>query len=173
VSEPLSARELAERIKPETARTLRTLAFAMGAGIAMLVLVVGFLYARSTPPAPTPQSLRVVNMLTVLAMGGALVAIAASEILWKQTLAKVAGDKIDEAVSPAFILRSAVREGAALLGGVAALLAEQSGVLRAYPAYWATLAPAVLFWSYLFIHWPSDENLKSEVAASLPSVPRA
>ena len=55
-----------------------------------------------------------------------------------------------------------------MLGGVAALLAASAGVLRIYPAYWAALAPAALFWSYLYAHWPSDANLKEELSRDLP-----
>jgi hypothetical protein len=71
-------------------------------------------------------------------------------------------------VTAAFIIRAAMREGAALLGLVVAFLCAQQGVLRLYPAYWANAAPFVLFLVFAKMHWPTAENLAAEAAEILP-----
>jgi hypothetical protein len=60
-----------------------------------------------------------------------------------------------------------MREGAALLGVVVCIISAKSGVMHLYPAYWANLAGAALFWFYLVVHWPSSERLTAEVGAVL------
>ncbi len=120
---------------------------------------------------PTPQSLRVVNMMTILSMAASLAAIVASEIAWKKMLSGAVEADVNAKTQVAFIARTAVREGAALLGTVTFFLACQDGVLRAYPAYWVDLAPAVLFWSFLYLHWPSVETLRLELTEIVPKTP--
>jgi hypothetical protein len=101
-------------------------------------------------------------------MAASLAAIVASEIAWKQLLAGATTADVNAKTQTAFILRAAMREGAALAGTVTFFLACQDGVLRAYPAYWVDLAPAALFWSFLYLHWPSLQNLKTELTQILP-----
>ena len=150
-----------QEIDPVQLRSLQFIAGGMGMGVALLSGVVVFLYFKGGR-AVTPEALRVINHLTALAMGATVVAIVASEILWKSVAKQGPGS-----VTAAFIARSACREGAALLGCVTALLGAMNGVLRAYPAYWADMAPAALFWGYLYLHWPSAENLKNELSQIL------
>jgi hypothetical protein len=159
----------ADALDEETARILRVIAFAMGNGIALLTGISIFLYARSTAGSPSLSSLRFINLMTALSMAASVAAIVASEILWKTLLRGAAAADVNAKTQAAFIVRSAVREGAALLGSVTFFLACQDGVLRAYPAYWADLVPAGLFVSYLYLHWPSLDNLKAEVARALPA----
>lgn len=145
------------------ARTLRLIGFAMGAGIALLALVSFTFYARSAELVPAPSAVKMINMLTVISMGYALATIVVSEILWKKMIAGATADDVNMKVQKAFIVRSVTREGGALLGAITFFIACQNGVLRTYPAYWIDLVPAALFWSFLYVHWPSLENLKTEV----------
>lgn len=156
---------LSDRLDPKMAQTLRVIALAMGAGVALLAAVVALLHARSDLAVATPQSLRATNALTVITMAVAVSSIGVSELLWKLLLRKMDETNINQKVQRAFLVRTALRESSALFGAVAALIASQTGVLRAQPAYWANLAPATLFWSYLYLHWPSLENLKTELDA--------
>jgi hypothetical protein len=150
-----------QEIDPVQLRTLQVIAGAMGAGVALLSGVIVFLYFKNQRQV-TPEALRSLNHLTAMAMGTTVTAIVASELLWKSVLKQGPGS-----VTSAFIARSACREGAALLGCVTALIGAMNGVLRAYPAYWVNMAPAVLFWSYLYLHWPSGENLKNELSQAV------
>ena len=150
------------------ARILRTIAFAMGMGIALLTAISIFLYSRSGAAVPTPQSLKVVNMMTIVSMAASVAVIFVSEIAWRKMLAGASAADVNARTQTAFVLRAAMREGAALAGTVTFFLACQDGVLRAYPAYWVDLVPAGLFWSFLYLHWPSLENLKTELAQILP-----
>ena len=153
-----------ERLAEGMTRTLRVIAFAMGNGIALLSAISIYFYWRSAVAAPTPQSLKLVNMLTVLSMAASFAAIVVSEIAWKKILTRAVAEDVNAKTQGAFIVRAALRECAALAGTVTFFLACQDGVLRAYPAYWVDLAPAALFWSFLYLHWPSLENLKVEIA---------
>lgn len=147
-------------LDPRVSGTLRMISLAMGAGLTAFCAVVGVLYARSGAVA-TPEKVRLVNVLTGVSMFYAAVAIVVSEVLWKSILRRP-GDLSGKART-GFIVRLALREGAALLGCVTALLAAMNGVLRAYPAYWVDLAPAALFWSFLVLHWPAPERLLAEI----------
>ena len=149
-------------------RTLRVIAFAMGNGIALLTAIAVFFYWRSNAAAPTPQSLKLINSLTIFTAAAALAAIVSSEFVWKTMILGATPANVNATVQSAFIVRAALREGAALAGCVTLLLASQDGVLRAYPAYWVDLVPAALFWSFLYLHWPSLENLKAELAQVSP-----
>lgn len=159
----------ADALEDGMARTLRLVGFAMGLGIAFLALISIVFYARSSAVVPTPAATKMINMLTVISMGYALATIVASELLWKKMLAGAVPADVNMRTQKAFIVRSVTREGGALLGAVTFFIACQNGVLRAYPAYWIDLAPAALFWSFLYMHWPSLENLKAEVAEALPA----
>ena len=161
----LSGRELAERLDPAMTRSLRAISAAMGAGIGLLAAIVVFFHVRSQGIFPTAESVRLANLLTMSASGFAVATIVASELLWKALLKGAEESNANARLRTAFVVRTAAREGGALLGGVAALLAANAGVLRIYPAYWTALAPAVLFWSYLYLHWPSYVNLKAELRA--------
>jgi hypothetical protein len=149
-------------------RTIRTIAFAMANGIAMLIAVSLFFYARSTTVVPTPASLKFINMMTIVSMAASVSVIFASEIAWRKMLAGAVAADVNAKTQTAFIVRACMREGAALIGSVTLFLACQDGVLRAYPAYWVDLVPAGLFWSFLYLHWPSLENLKTELSQILP-----
>ena len=156
--------EAAEILAEGMSRTLRVVAFAMGNGIALLTIISIFFYLRSGTAAPTAQSLKAVNTMTVLSMAASAAAIVVSEIVWKKMLAGADASNANAKTQAAFVVRAALREGAALAGGVTFLIACQDGVLRAYPAYWVDLLPAGLFWSFLYLHWPSLGNLKAELA---------
>jgi hypothetical protein len=159
----------ADALAEGNAQTLRTIAFAMGMGIVLLAAVSVFLYARSDAPAPSPQTLKFINMMTILSMAASVAAIFVSEIVWRRMLAGATAADVNARTQLAFIVRAALREGAALAGTVTFFLACQDGVLRAYPAYWVDLVPAALFWSFLYLHWPSLENLKAELEQHLPA----
>lgn len=154
-------------LSPKTSRTLCAIAGAMGLGVASLAAVIAVLHLRGSK-TPTPDDVRLINRMTGAAMVAALVAIVASEAVWKAQLKGVDAANADARVTTAFIVRTALREGAALFGCVVALLAALNGTLSVYPAYWADLAPAALFLGYLAMHWPSPENLQAELDAALP-----
>lgn len=157
---------MSEDFDPALPGRLKVISAAMGLGIALLAGIVVFTHFTNARPA-TPEALRTVNVFTAVTMGVALAAIVASEVLWNALLKRAGAGDFAQRLTGAFIARMACREGAALVGCVAALLAAMSGVLRAYPAYWANLAPAALFWSYLYLHWPTAENLKAEISEVL------
>ena len=142
----------AEGLDEETSRSLRVIAFAMGNGIALATAISLFVYARSSAAAPSPPSLKLVNRLTILSMAASFAAIVVSEIVWKRMLSGAAAAEVNARTRTAFVVRSALREGAALAGVATFFLACLSGVLRAYPAYWIDLVPAALFWSFLCLH---------------------
>jgi F0F1-type ATP synthase membrane subunit c/vacuolar-type H+-ATPase subunit K len=166
VSGALSAPDLDEKLAA-SARTLTVIARGMGAGLLLFAAADVVVYLRAVDRSPTPESLRTINLLTTIAMGYALAGIFVSEMLWRSKLRAAREEDVAATVRTAFIVRTAVREGAALLGVVVALLAAQGGILRVYPAYWADFAPAALFGSYLWAHWPSAANLKAELAEVL------
>jgi len=153
----------ADALEEGMARTLRLISFAMGLGIVFLALISFIFYTRSSSVVPAPSAVRMINLLTVISMGYALATIVVSEILWKKMIAGAVAADVNMKVQKAYIVRSVTREGGALLGAVTFFIACQNGVLRAYPAYWIDLVPAALFWSFLYVHWPSLENLKTEV----------
>jgi hypothetical protein len=149
------------------ARTLRAIAFGLGNGVALLTAISLFLYYRRTAAiAPTLQSLKSINTMTILSMAASLAAIVVSEIVWKRMLAGAVAADANAKTQAAFVVRAALRQAAALAGTVTFYLACTDGVLRAYPAYWVDLVPAALLWSFLYLHWPSLENLKVEVSAA-------
>lgn len=159
-------------LRPATSRALRVIALGMGAGVALLSGLVVWLALRAPERAPSLESVRAVNAATLIAMVLALASIAASEIAWKARLRGAAAEDLDRRAAQAFLLRSILREAGALFGCAAAFPAAMGGVLRAYPAYWADLAPAALFGSYLWLHWPTDERLKAELAEALGEAPQ-
>ena len=159
----------ADGLQEGMARTLRTIAFAMGNGVAMLGAIAVFYYYRSSAAAaPAPQTLRFVNLMTILSMAASVGTTFVSEVVWRRMLAGITAADVNARTQTAFIARAALREGAALAGTVTLFLAAQDGVLRAYPAYWVDLAPSILFWSFLYVHWPSFENLKIELSEIAP-----
>lgn len=157
---------LADRIEAKTAQTLSTIVYAMAMGLVMLSGVVGLMHVQSKR-SPTPPELAAVNTMTMIAMGVAAALIVASELVWKALLRKADEANVNQAVTTAFIVRSALREGAGLLGAVVALIAAMNGAMRVYPAYWADLAPAALFLVYAFTHAPTLPRLRAEVAEVL------
>jgi hypothetical protein len=62
------------------------------------------------------QEIRLVNLMTGFAMVCALTAIVASEVVWKAQLKQITAERVDVSVQTAFIVRTALREGAALMG---------------------------------------------------------
>jgi hypothetical protein len=143
---------------------LRISALATGTGVLLLFAVAAVVSLRAAARVPGPQEVRVINALTVGSMALAVAAILGSELLWRRLLSGVEAGQAGGAIRRAFMVRTATREAGALAGGVTALLAASSGVLRVYPAYWANLAPAALFLSYLWAHWPSVEKLRAELS---------
>lgn len=163
----MNGREAAERLSPKTSRTLSIIAAAMGMGVVLICLVVAAMHVQSTR-TPSPEDVRLVNALVGAAMVAALVAIVASETVWKAQLKALTPENVDGGVQTAFIIRTALREASAMFGAVAALIAALNGTLHVYPAYWAALVPAALFLGYLAMHWPSEDNLRAELTAALP-----
>ncbi|MBI3564348.1 MAG: hypothetical protein HY079_04040 [Elusimicrobia bacterium] len=157
----------APALSPKTSRTLCLIGGAMGLGVAALAAVIAVLHLRCAR-TPTPDEVRLINLMTGAAMVAALLAIVASEVVWKAQLKGADAANADARVTTAFIVRTALREGSAMFGLVVGLLAALNGTLGVYPAYWVALAPAALFLGYLAMHWPSPENLQAELDAALP-----
>jgi hypothetical protein len=146
------------------ARPLRVLLAAMAAGLFLLAGVVVYFHLTYSGAAPDLRLVAFENRLTMGAMAGSAALIVASEAVWRGLLrAGGAGS-----IPAAFLARAALREGAALLGLLAALLCAQHGVLAAYPAYWANLAPFALFLAFVRLHWPTAEGLAAEASEILP-----
>ena len=156
-----------ETVPEEIASGLRRILLAMAAGLCLLAAVIGFFYARSAGLVPDAASVRAENVMTMVAMAVAAATIVASEAVWRGVLRGGRG-ALARRVQTAFLLRAAMREGAALFGLAVALLCAQSGVLRLYPAYWANFAPFGLFVVFARLHWPTAENLAVELAQILP-----
>lgn len=161
---------LAEAIDERTPRTLQVIAGAMASGVLVMTgLVVYFRLGAGGPPQPA--DVRLINAFTTAVMAWCAGAIVFSEFLWKRRLRAVANPAhAPSVVQTAFIVRLAVREGAALLGLVACMLAAMKGVLAAYPAYWVNAAPAALFLFFLAVSWPSREGLRRQVLDALDAV---
>ncbi|MBI2787732.1 MAG: hypothetical protein HYX59_03525 [Elusimicrobia bacterium] len=166
----MSLVENPDGVPPATARQLRIIAGAMAAGLTAFAAVVVWFYAASAGQVPDPKSVQVINSMTTTAMILALGLIVASEFAWRSVLRQPAGS-LGARVQTAFIVRLAMREGAGLLGLVVAFLAARGGVLRAYPAYWAGLAPYGLFLAFLAAHWPTEERLGAEAREVLAENP--
>lgn len=157
------AHAVAEGLTDKAARTLRVLCGGLGGAVAAFALVVAWAYAGEGHISQ-PNAARLINILTMTAMSWTLAGILAGEFLWRRGV-RLTGNpaKADARVSAAFMLRLALREGAALLGLTVCFLAARNGVLRAYPAYWVNSVPALLFAFFLYARWPSLENLRSQV----------
>lgn len=161
----IPGRVLGESLDEKGAGALRSIALAMS--VSTVLLCGGVVLARS-PRAPAPEDVRLANLLLMGAMAGAFALILASERLWRRALERAAPESAAGAVQSAYILRLACREGAAVLGALAAMNASQRGVLALYPAYWAALAPAGLFLTHVWLHWPSLARLRAELAELRP-----
>ncbi|MDD5302387.1 MAG: hypothetical protein PHS14_04685 [Elusimicrobia bacterium] len=157
-------------VSPPVARTLTVIASAMGGGLTMMAVLVFWSYLSAAAKVPTPNEVRSVNALTVIMMVAALIAIVASELVWRVYLRRTPGE-LGARVRTAFIARLACREGAGLLGMTVAYIAALNGVLRVYPAYWVNLAPFFLFLGFLATHWPSAEKLTAEARAVIGENP--
>lgn len=158
---------LAEGIDEGTARTLRAVSGAMGAGILMMGAVVLYFHLGAKAP-PETGDVKLINAFTTAVMAWCAGAIFLSEYLWKRQLRAVDNPAhAPSAVQTAFIVRLALRDGAAFLGLVACMLAGMKGVLKAYPAYWVNAAPAALFLFFLSVSWPSREGLRRQVLDAL------
>lgn len=134
---------------------IKVIACAMAAGLTLVVGLVAWRHQSAAGTVPTANQLRSLNFLTTIAMASAIIAIAASEILWRRVLRGARGP-VSARAPAAFLARLACREGAALPGLTVAYIAAEGGVLRAYPAYWANLAPYALFLVFLATHRPSE-----------------
>ncbi len=137
-------------------------AAGLGAGVAGMAATAAVLALLRSPGAAWSDDSRLVGLLTALSLAGNLAAGFAADILWKARL-RAAAPRCADALTAAFVLRVVPREAAAMLGGVAAVLGAQSGLLRARPVYWLSLAPAALFLNFLREVWPSPRNLRDEL----------
>ena len=133
----------------------------MAGGLTLMAGLIVWSYVGTVGKVPTPDQLRVVNLLTTIVMVAAVVTIGASEVLWRVILRR-ASSELGARAQTAFLVRLACREGAALFGMTAAYIAAGSGVLRVYPAYWVNMVPYTLFLGFLATHWPSADKLAAE-----------
>ncbi len=159
----MTALEAEDGVSPAAAQQLKIIAFAMGGGLTLMAGLIFWSYLNAAAKRPTPNEVQSINTLTTVVMVAALLAIVASEVVWRVIVRKTPG-ALSARVSTAYIARLACREGAGLFGMTVAYIAALNGVLRAYPAYWVNLAPFVLFLLFLATHWPSAETLTAEAS---------
>lgn len=161
---------LAEGIDEKAPRVLQAIAGSMAFGVLVLAGLALWFRLGATQ-APAPADVKLINAFTTAVMAWCVGAIVFSEFLWKRQLRAITNPAhAPSIVQTAFIVRLALREGAALLGLVACLLAAMKGVLTAYPAYWVNAAPAALFLFFLAVSWPSREGLRRQVLEALDSL---
>ena len=157
-----------EGLTAAAAQKLRVLCVGMSGGVLLLAAWVAWTYF-SDSVVTHANAARFINIMTMVAMGWTLAAIATGEVLWRRLVRGIASPAdADGVVHTAFVLRLALREGAAILGLVVCFLGAGNGVLRAYPAYWVNAAPAALFLLFWWARWPSLDNLRSQVRDALP-----
>lgn len=161
---------LAEGVDERTPRVLQVIAASMAFGV--LVMLGLTLYFRAVAAdAPDPAQVRFINAFTMAVMVWCAGAIFFSEFIWRRNLRAVENPAhVSGMVQTAYIVRLALREGAALLGMIVCLLAAMKGVLKAYPAYWVNAAPAALFLFFLAVNWPSREGLRRQVLDALDAL---
>lgn len=153
--------ESGDGVPRAVARQLQVIAFAMGAGLALMAGLVLWAHGNSAAAVPSAAQVKSVNALTAIMMAVSLAFIVVSELAWRSLLLK-SPRPLSGRVQTAFIVRLACREGAGLLGLTVAYIAAVSGVLRVYPAYWVNLAPFGLFLVFLATHWPAEGRLADE-----------
>lgn len=159
-----------DAVSPAAARQLALIAAAMGGGLSLMAGLVFWSYLSAGAKTPSVVDVKMVNALTTVMMVLAAILIVASEFLWRFLLRRGKGS-LSSRVTAAYIVRLGLREGAGLLGMTVAYLAALNGVLSAYPAYWANLAPFVLFLGFLATHWPSADKLAAEFREVVGSNP--
>lgn len=163
-------RAVVEGLTEASARALRPVTGGMAAGIVGFAAFVAWSYAGGGT-VEQPNAARFINIMTMAAMAWSLAGIMAAEFMWRRTVRAIERPAdADASVQTAYILRLALREGGALLGLVVCFLACGNGVLRAYPAYWVNAAPAVLFLFFVYVRWPTLENLRAQVREAMPFV---
>jgi len=160
--------ETEDGVSPATAQTLKIIAGAMGGGLTLMAGLVAWTHANAAGKVPTTDHVRLINLLTTVAMLIAVSCIVASEFVWRRVLRNSPGE-LGARAQTAFIVRLALREGAGLMGMTVAYLAAANGVLGVYPAYWVNLVPFGLFLGFLATHWPSAEKLTAEARDVLTS----
>ena len=159
---------VAEGLTQEGSHKLRILCVGMAGGVLLLAGWVAWTYICGAVDTH-PNAARFINIMSMVAMGWTLAAIATGEFLWRRLVRGIASPAdADGVVHMAFVLRLALREGAAMLGLVVCFLAARNGVLSAFPAYWVNAAPAALFLFFLWARWPSLDNLRAQVKDALP-----
>lgn len=158
--------EAGDNVSPALAHTLKIIAGAMGGGLTLMAGLVAWSYVNAAGKVPTPDNVRLINLLTTVAMLIAVTCIFASEFVWRRVLKNSSGS-LGARVQTAFIVRLALREGGALIGMTVAYLAAVNGVVRVYPAYWVNMVPYGLFLGFLAAHWPSSEKLTAEARDAL------
>ncbi|MDP3543391.1 MAG: hypothetical protein Q8T11_13060 [Elusimicrobiota bacterium] len=166
----MSLVEPEDGVPPAVARQLQVIAFAMGAGLALMAGLVFWAHHHAAAAVPSPAQVKSINALTAVMMGVALALIVASELAWRFLL-RGSARPLSGRLQAAFIARLACREGAGLLGLTVAYIAAISGVLRVYPAYWVNLAPFALFLVFLASHWPTEDRLAAEARDALGENP--
>ena len=160
--------ESADGVTEASAQTLKIISFAMAMGLTAMAGLVAWTWYNSAGKVPTPENVRFINLLTTVAMMFSVVAIVASEFVWRKVV-KTSQGPLSGRVQTGYIIRLAMREGAGLLGLTAGYLAAANGTLRSYPAYWVCVTPYALFLSFLAAHRPTAERLTVEAREALGS----
>lgn len=133
----------------ERLATMRMIAGAMAAGVGMLCVVVVIMYVTAQPRPVTEQALSLVKTLSLVNALVAVISYPVSALISKSA----------ENAQAAMVLRLAPREGAALLGCVACLIAAMSGVLKAHPLFWLNLLTAGVFILTTALSLPTEQDL--------------
>lgn len=143
-----SSQELRESWDDSDIRILRSIQFALAAGVVLFVVVVLFLVSSFPQPVSDERSvlnaLTAVNVVLFLAVFGLSASIARALIRFV-TPQNASTDAWKNSIRQAWILHLASREMAAVAGVVVTLVGVMTGVLPEHAMYWVNVIPAILF----------------------------
>lgn len=137
-----------QALTPDHMRTVRRVHLGFMMGPCLFAALVGFLAMERHPENPGEDSIAVTRTLSLVHLGVAVCALAASRIVPNrifsaETLAGAPAAEWVRRQQTAAHVRLGLVEGAALLGLVTCLIAVESGVLPEHPVYWLNLGSLV------------------------------
>ena len=189
---PLREPEIEEAISDGNVRGLQILQLAFTAGVILFSAVVVFLTfsgAAGNPEAPVRDedgmpmglllsAIHVFITISSWTMGGILfaasvrrMASALADSIRDTTDQDAIASAIDHVALPqlrgAWILRLAMREGAALFGAVTCLICSFTGALESQPLYWLNLLGPVFLVVFSVLTFPTSGSLASHIKKAL------
>jgi hypothetical protein len=135
-----------------TAQTLQLVYAAQLMGVAIFWLIVVYLAFRAGVGTPSPEDLHFAKQLS--GVHGSL-----APLLW---LAALRADLFYRGeLKSLLIVKAALVEGAAMLGGLAGFISANSHVLSAHPEYWLNALSLLWMGGFFAMNWPSAERLRA------------